>query len=192
MSEETLEHQLRELGLGDRAVQRVLAKKEKIGLMDTDPFFQLFIELEWYLKAYEKIPRAIESASDAAIKETQKRAEHELIQAFKPLAMVLSKETEMMTHSILKISRFSSMVIASCLLLLVAAMSMTFSSFLMGIIPYYTPSDSPFDHPVVNFILVALHTPTYATIAITMLTYSLFLLSKWLRRQLSHSQRSKV
>ena len=182
MSPSELEKRLREQGLEAHAVQRVLDKKARLNLPEDDAIVELFIEFEWYLKAYQSIPEAIAQANDSAVHAAQARSEAAVHEVLKGMRRELSTHAAELTQSVVRTQQLSALLWAWTALMFVAAASMAFVAYLQGRLPSYFPPHLIQDNVFLTFLVGSLNAPTYQTVGVVWLCYGVFVLVQRVRR----------
>jgi len=160
---------LKERGLSDLAIQRVLSVKENLRLQDDDPVFELFFELEWYVKQMESIPQQIEQ-TQLACKAIVEAETKQLVQrSVSEFAREINHQISQTMAIRGKTDFLRALSRATAQMLVIVGIALTVGFSLSGRWPSYF--DAHFtESAVLNFIYSALQAPTYMTMGVFLLS----------------------
>ncbi len=169
----SVQSRLKDLGYSKEAIARIENAQHRLRIPEDDTAFAMLLELEGYIRIFEKIPQTIEETHKSASIRAKQHSEETLNQLFSKMSDDWMKRSKQLLDDQLRLNKASMVVFCVMVLLAVSATSMAFYAFLNGKLASFMAVGHITGITALDWFIQALHAPVWSVMLVLLVVFSL-------------------
>lgn len=175
------------------SVERVKQVKARLRLRDDEPMMDFIVEMERYLVSFKEVTEEVKSTASTTLEAHKAQSKEALDDTVRYVSDKLAQQLTRNLNQNQKLNRWRAFVQGGTIVMFTGCVGLSLGVAVHGHLPSYFPATATSDDLMVNFLMGALHAPTYIswTLALIGLSAGIFL-ERWTANEVEREEKKAL